>query len=220
MIKEIGSFLTKFPQRMNPYLELLLKSYQYVLINQEYQSQPSEKKTQMWDNFSSQMASFETLYTEASMEICNHCALSFTENNFNLLKTHIQSNYSSMSQKSLTSLMESIAFVCSKQANSQTQKAALIDILQSPISFISGHKDSFTQGESPISLIKAITMLTGALKGLTEMDNNTLSEILMSLIQTVWPKLLTIMECNPMQKEVVSSICIFLNKVISSLSES
>ena len=89
MIKEIGSFLTKFPQLVNPYLELLLKSYQYVLINQEYQSQPSEKKTQMWDNFSSQMASFETLYTEAAMEICNHCALSFTENDFNLLKTHI-----------------------------------------------------------------------------------------------------------------------------------
>ena len=63
-------------------------------------------------------------------------------------------------------------------------------------------------------------MLTGALKGLTEMDSKTLSEILVSLLQTVWPRLLTILQCAPPQPEATLSICTFLSEVIKLLSDS
>lgn len=98
MMKEMGSFLTKYPQLLHPYLETVLKSNQFVLLDQQYQTQKQQNGSDpLWDQFSAQMASFESLYTQAAMEICNHCALSFTEKEFNLLKTHIQGNYQTMS---------------------------------------------------------------------------------------------------------------------------
>ena len=64
--------------------------------------------------------------------------------------------------------MESICYVCSKQNGLQAQQEAFGDICQGPLSYVLTN-----QADKPadyVSLIKAITMLTGAVKACGDME--------------------------------------------------
>jgi hypothetical protein len=66
-----------------------------------------------------------------------------------------------MSMKNVSSLMESVCYVCTKQGNDQAMKMALNDICLLPLSFM---EQIDVQNVEKDHLMKALSMITGAVK--------------------------------------------------------
>lgn len=98
----MASFFTKFPQLVGPALQLVLsmKDSQVLIETQNIKELNA--------------GALETLYVEAIMELCNYCPQCFGPQEFNLLKTHLTQGASAMSVKNVSSLVESICYVCTK----------------------------------------------------------------------------------------------------------
>lgn len=62
--------------------------------------------------------------------------------------------------------MESLCYVCTKQENEAALKAALGDICSIPLSFMNQIQADNLQTIEKSHLIKALSMITGAIKGL------------------------------------------------------
>ena len=76
-----------------------------------------------------------------------------------------------MSVSNLSLYVESVCYVCSMQQTIDQKRQALIDVMSSPVSLIVGLKNKqLNEGD----LIKAVSMLTGAVKALSEMQKEEL----------------------------------------------
>jgi len=120
----MASFFTKFPQLVNPALQLILsmKDSQALIETQNIKEISAE--------------GLETLYTQTIMELCQHCPQFFSQQEFLQLKNHLTQGASAMSAKNVSCLMESICYVCTKQEDQNALKLALDDICSIPLSFM------------------------------------------------------------------------------------
>ena len=64
--------------------------------------------------------------------------------------------------------MESVCYVCTKQGNNEALKAALNDICFIPLSFMEQIQDMGTVEQD--HLLKAISMITGAIKAQEDLE--------------------------------------------------
>lgn len=146
---------------------------------------------------------------KALMQLCLNCPGLFTQNEFAILKQHLSLNYSTMAMSNLQLYTEGVCFICSKQEHTSQIKQALADLLHEPLSYI----QSFSlqaQVTGSQNLMKAIFMLTGAVKALQTLPIETLQVTLFPMIQQSLNSMIAIISQEHqlrLGKEIVLSSC-------------
>lgn len=89
--------------------------------------------------------------------------------------------------------MESVCYVCTKQSNTEALKAALSDICSIPLSFMDQIQDISSANKD--HLLKCISMLTGAVKAQSDLDEVIMNALdtMLPLVEKVWDKLMAIL---------------------------
>lgn len=162
----------------------------------------------------------ETLYVKAIMEICQYCHRSFTMADFLMLKHHLAECTASMEVGNLSLLMESLCYVATQQPDENSIKAALGDTCSSAVQLLSGNDAPAIQTADKSHLLKAVVMLTGAVKALQSMESSALTTLLLPMVESVWGTLVTIFQVRFNDLDLVLSCCNFIQKIIKVLSKS
>ena len=135
------------------------------------------------------------------------------------MKSHLTQGASTMSIKNVSSLMESICYVCTKQADENALKLALSDICSIPLAFMQQIQLTDLPTVDKSHLLKAVSMIAGALRALQELSEAVLEDTLLPMIQSVWEKLMGLLCTRAPDNDLIATTCNLINRSIGLLAK-
>jgi len=115
--------------------------------------------------------------------------------------------------------MESICYVCTKQEDENALKLALSDICSIPLTFMQEIQSEDLPNVDKSHLLKAVSMMTGAIRALQELSEAVLEQTLLPLIQSVWDKLMGLLCARALEKDLIATTCSLVNRSIGLLAK-
>ena len=94
------------------------------------------------------------------------------------------------------------------------------DVCSIPLSFMNQIDAQNIQNIDKLHLIKALSMITGAIKGLNELDQQLLEQTLLPIIQAVWDKLMAMLTIKAADTDLVATTCKLIQEAIRVLASS
>jgi hypothetical protein len=207
VVEEVASLFEHAGELLSPTIKILISLRDSIDLVREHNLQ-----------MRFECEGLERIQVQAIMSLCYESASKFNQVDFEVLKDYLMARAHQLESRNVQDLMESLAYICTKQPDQNVMKASIASIFSIPFEIIS-KLDSEVSGQNRDQLVKVILMLIGSIKAMQDMDKPVMDDTLTEVVHRVWPHLSLILHKFPLDSHLVASVCTLIQRLIDQSGE-